>query len=96
MLVTDFDESLSITYKASRDVIAILNTDKITAYVDLSSATQSGEYSFPVKVDTGGQSIEVISQSVQSVTLKFEKSMTAQVKINAHVEGNGCRRLYQK
>lgn len=88
VLVTDFDKSLSITYKASRDVIAILNTDKITAYVDLSNATQSGEYSFPVKVDTGGQSIEVISQSVQNVTLKFEKSMTAQVKINAHVEGS--------
>lgn len=88
VLVTDFDESLTLTYKASRDTIAVLNTDKITAYVDLSNATSSGEYSFPVKVDTGGQNITIVDQSVKNVTLKFEKSMTAQIKVNAHAEGS--------
>ena len=88
VLVTDFDESLSLTYTASRDVIAVLNTDRITAYVDLSNATKSGEYSFPVKVDTGGQNITVVDQSLKNVTLKFEKSMTAQVKINVNVVGS--------
>lgn len=88
VLVTDFDESMSITYTASRDTIAVLNTDKITAYVDLSSATRSGEFSFPVKVDTGGQNIKIVNQSVKNVTLKFEKSVTAQVKVNAHTEGD--------
>ena len=39
VLVTDFDKTLDITYRASRDVISILNTDKITAYVDLSNAS---------------------------------------------------------
>ena len=63
VLVTDFDESMSLTYTASRDVIAVLNTDRITAYVDLSSATSSGEYSFPVKVDTGGQKITIVDHS---------------------------------
>lgn len=88
VLVTDFDESMSITYTASRDTITVLNTDKITAYVDLSSATRSGEFSFPVKVDTGGQNIKIVNQSVKNVTLKFEKSVTAQIKVNAHTEGN--------
>ena len=87
VLVTDYDKTLDITYKATRDVISMLNTDKITAYVDLSSATKSGEYKFPVKIDTGGQNIEVIDQSVKDATLKFEKSATAQVQINVTVEG---------
>lgn len=88
VLVTDFNESMSLTYTASRDVIAVLNTDKITAYVDLSNATSSGEYSFPVKVDTGGQNITIVDQSLKNVTLKFEKSATAQVKINVNIQGN--------
>lgn len=88
VLVTDYTESLNLTYKASRDVISMLNIDKIVAYVDLSSATKSGEYKFPVKIDTGGQNIVILEQSVKEATLKFEKSSTAQVKINVTAEGD--------
>lgn len=88
VLVSDYKKSMTITYTASRDVIAMLNTDNITAYVDLSSATKSGEYSFPVKVDTGGQNISIVEQSVKEAVLKFEKSITAQVKVNVTAEGS--------
>ncbi len=88
VLVTDYKKSMSITYTASRDVIAMLNTDSITAYVDLSGATKSGEYSFPVKIDTGGQNITIVEQSVKDAVLKFEKSATAQVKVNVTAEGS--------
>lgn len=88
VLVTDYDESLNIVYKASRDVISVLNTDRITAYVDLSSATKSGEYSFPVKVDTNGQNIIILEQSVTYATLKFEKAATAQIPIVVKAEGS--------
>lgn len=87
VLVTDFKKTMSITYTASRDVIAMLNTDNITAYVDLSGATKSGEYSFPVKIDTGGQNISVVDQTVKEAVLKFEKSASAQVKLNVIAEG---------
>lgn len=88
VLVTDYSQTVNITYKASRDVISILNTDKIVAYVDLSSATKSGEYKFPVKIDTGGQNIVILEQSVKEATLKFEKSATAQVEIDVLAEGD--------
>ena len=88
VLVTDYDETLDIVYKASRDVISVLNTDRITAYVDLSSATKSGEYSFPVKIDTNGQNIIILEQSVSYATLKFEKSATAQIPIVVKAEGS--------
>ena len=88
VLVTDFDETVDIVYTASRDVIAMLNTDKITAYVDLSSAVRSGEYNFPVRIDTGGQNITVEGQSVTEVTLKFEKSITAQVPVTVSAKGS--------
>ncbi len=88
VLVTDYDDTLDITYRATRDVISMLNVDKITAYVDLSSATKSGEYKFPVKIDTGGQNIQIIDQSVKEAVLKFEKSATAQVKINVIAQGD--------
>ncbi len=88
VLVTNYDKELSFTYTASRDVIAMLNVDKITAYVDLSGATKSGEYSFPVKIDTGGQNITIVDQSVKEATLKFEKASTAQVKVNVTAEGS--------
>lgn len=88
VLVTDYKKTMTITYTASRDVIAMLNADAIKAYVDLSAATKSGEYSFPVKVDTGGQNINIIEQSVKEAVLKFEKSTTAQVKINVTADGS--------
>ncbi len=88
VLVTDYKKTMSITYTASRDVIAMLNTDSIKAYVDLSGATKSGEYSFPVKVDTGGQNITIVEQTVKDALLKFEKSATAQVKVNVTAEGS--------
>ena len=88
VLVTDFKKTMTITYTASRDVIAMLNTESITAYVDLSGATKSGEYSFPVKVDTGGQNITIVEQSVKEAVLTFEKSTTAQVKVNVTAEGS--------
>ncbi len=87
VLVTDYKKAVTITYTASRDVIAMLNTDNIKAYVDLSGATKSGEYSFPVKIDTGGQNISVVDQTVKEAVLKFEKSASAQVKINVSAEG---------
>ncbi len=87
VLVTDYNQTLDITYEASRDVIAVLNTDKIIAYVDLTSATNSGEYRFPVKIDTGSQAINITAQSIKEATLKFEKSTTAQVPVNVAVEG---------
>lgn len=87
VLVTDYNKSMTITYTAGRDVIAMLDTEKIKAYVDLSDATKSGEYSFPVKVDTGGQNITIVGQSVNEATLKFEKSASAQVKVDVLAEG---------
>jgi len=87
VLVTDYDKTLSITYTAGRDVIAMLNTEKIKAYVDLSGATKSGEYDFPVKIDTGGQNITIVNQTVKTATLKFEKSISAQVKVDVIADG---------
>ena len=88
VLVTELNEKLSVTYTATRDVIAVLNTEKITARVDVSSVTKSGEYNLPVKIDTGNQSINIINQSVNSVNLKFEKSAKAQIGINVIAEGS--------
>ncbi len=88
VLVTDYNKTMSITYTASRDVIAMLKTDSIKAYVDLSGATKSGEYSFPVRVDTGGQNITIVDQTVKEAVLKFEKSTTAQIKVNVTAEGS--------
>ena len=42
---------------------------------------------FPVKIDTGGQNINIVDQSVTEVTLKFETSYVAQVKVNVNFEG---------
>lgn len=88
VLVTNYNKALSFTYKASRDVIAMLNVDKITAYVDLSGVTKSGKHNLPVRIDTGGQNINVIDQSVKEVTLEFEKAATAQIKVNVTAEGS--------
>lgn len=88
VLVTDYNETLSITYTANRDVIATLSTDKITAHVDLSSVTKSGEYNLPVKIDTNGQNITIENQSVKTAVLNFEKSASAQIKINVNAEGS--------
>lgn len=88
VLVSDFDQTMSITYKASRDVISILDTSKITAQVDLSSVTNSGEYKLPIKIDTGGENITIVDQTVKEAVLKFEKNQKAQININVSFEGS--------
>ena len=87
ILTTDYNETLSIRVSGRRDLLAVLNRDRITAYVDLSSANKAGEYSCPIVVDLGGQNVTLEYQSKTHATLYFEESDIKYVEIEADVEG---------
>ncbi len=87
-IMTTIEDTLSVKVSGSRDTIALMNPDKITAYLDLSKVTRSGEYDLPVKVDLGSQNLTVVSQSISTIKVKFDKNIVANIKVNVKVSGD--------
>lgn len=86
-VMTLIEETVSVRVSGSRDTIALMNPNKITASVDISNVTRSGEYDLPVKIDLGGQNLKLIEQSVDTVKVKFDTNIVSSVKVNVEVKG---------
>lgn len=86
-IMTTVDETVSVRVSGSRDTIALMNHNKITAYLDLSNVTRSGEYDLPVRIDLGGQNLELVEQSVETVRVRFDTNIVSSVKVNVTVTG---------
>lgn len=89
LLVTDLSGmTTDIRVEARRDVLAMLNYDKITAKVDLSTVNKAGKYSsLPIRVDFGGQPVELVSQTKRTVALQFDAAKTVQIKVDVDASG---------
>lgn len=86
-IMTAIEETVSVRVSGSRDTIALMNPGKITASVDLSNVTRSGEYDLPVKIDVGGQNLKLLEQSVETVKVRFDENTVSNVKVNVKVTG---------
>lgn len=86
-IMTTVDETVSIRVSGSRDTIALMDPDKITATLDMSNVTQSGEYDLPVKINLGNQNLKLVSQSIDTVKVRFDTNKVVNVKVNATVSG---------
>ncbi len=87
-IMTTIEDTVSIKVSGSRDTIALMDTNKITASLDMSNVTRSGEYDLPVKISLGDQNIALIDQSIESVKVRFDKNIVKSVKIDTTVEGD--------
>lgn len=86
-IMTAIEDTVSVRVSGSRDTIALMNPNKITASLDLSKVTRSGEYDLPVKIDLGGQNISLVSQSIETVKVRFDKNVVSNIKVNVKVSG---------
>ncbi len=86
-IMTLIEDTVSVRVSGSRDTIALMDNSKITASLDMSKVTRSGEYALPVKIDVGGQNVKVVSQTVDTVKVKFDKNVVSSVKVNVNVIG---------
>jgi len=86
-IMTAIDETVSIRVSGSRDTIALMDYEKITATVDMSNVTKSGEYDLPVRINLGSQNLKLVSQSVETVKVRFDTNKVANIKINVDVSG---------
>ncbi len=87
ILVTVPDETVDVKIEGKREILALVSKDKVSAKIDISSVTKAGEYDLPVVIDVDGQTVTTLSQSVNTLTLKFEKAVKAQFTIDAITEG---------
>lgn len=87
IMVTELNRTVDVRLEGRRAQLALISKEKVSAAVDLATVTKPGEYALPVLVTVDGQSVQTISQSVQTVTLKFEKSISAQFTVEAAVKG---------
>ncbi len=86
-IMTVVDQKVDVRVSGSRDTIALMNRQKITATLDLSNVTQSGEYDLPVLVDLGNQNLTKVEQSIDTVRVRFDTNKVSNVKVNVKVEG---------
>ncbi len=86
-IMTSIDETVSIRVSGSRDTVALMDHKKITASLDMSNVTKSGEYDLPVKINLGNQNLKLVSQSVDTVKVRFDTNKVVNVKVNVDVTG---------
>lgn len=87
-VMTAIEETVSVRVSGSRDTVALMNPNKITASVDISNVTRSGEYDLPVKIDVGGQNLKIVDQSVETVKVKFDANVVSSIKVDVKVTGD--------
>ena len=86
-IMTVVDQKVDVRVSGSRDTIALMNRQKITATLDLSNVTKSGEYDLPVLIDLGNQNLTKVEQSIDTVRVRFDTNKVSNVKVNVKVEG---------
>lgn len=86
-IMTSIDETVSIRVSGSRDTVALMDHNKITATLDMSNVTKSGEYDLPVRINLGNQNLKLVSQSVDTVRVQFDTNKVVNIKVNVDVTG---------
>lgn len=87
-IMTTIEDTLDIRVSGSRDTIALMNSNKITASLDMSNVTRGGEYDLPIKVDMGGQNLKLIEQSIDTVKVRFDENIVSNIPVNVTVTGS--------
>ncbi len=87
ILVTVPDETVDVQIEGKREILALISKDKVSAKIDISSVTKAGEYDLPVVIGVDGQTVTTLSQSINTLTLKFEKAVKSQFTIDAITKG---------
>ncbi len=87
ILVTAPEGTVDVKIEGRREKLALVSKDKVTAMISLASVTKPGEYDLPVNIVVDGQSITTVSQSVETMTLKFEKAVKAQFTVDVITKG---------
>ncbi len=86
-IMTVVDQTVDVRVSGSRDTVALMDPKKITASLDLSNVTQSGEYDLPVIIDLGGQNLTKEEQSIDTIRVRFDTNRVANIKVNIKVSG---------
>lgn len=81
VMMTEIDTTVSVRVRGSRDAIAMMDEAAITADVDLKNVSHIGEYDLDVRVSLGNSNLEIVSQSVKTVKVKFDKKVTIPVTL---------------
>ena len=81
VMMTEVDKTVSVRVRGSRDAIAMMDESAITASIDLKNVTHIGEYDLDVKVSLENSSLEIVSQSVKTIKVKFDKKVTVPVTL---------------
>ena len=87
-IMTIVDQKVDVCVSGSRDTIALMNRQKITATLDLSNVTKSGEYDLPVLIDLGNQNITKVEQSIETVKVQFDTLKVSNIKVNVNIKGD--------
>jgi len=87
ILVTIPEETVDVQIEGRRENLALIGKDKVSARIDISSVTKPGEYDLPIVIGVDGQTVTTVNQSIDKITLKFEKAVKTQFTVEAATEG---------
>ncbi len=87
ILVTIPEGTVDVKIEGRREKLALINKEKVTAMISLSSVTKPGEYQLPINIVVDGQAVTTVSQSVERMTLRVEKAVKAQFMVSVVAKG---------
>ncbi len=93
ILVDPPEVTVDVKIEGRREIMARVNKDKVSATVDISTVFKAGTYEPEIKIEVDGEAVTTLYQSMDTVTLKFEKLVTETIEVDPVVKGNvaeGC------
>ncbi len=79
-VISGYDYTVNLTLQGARSDVDRISADDVTAYVDVSEITESGEHTLNIMVDTP-KGVNVIGRSVNIIRVYADKSISVSVPV---------------
>lgn len=87
VLINEKPSSISIKLRGSRAMLAKINKEDITAYIDLNGYNQAGTFSFPMSVRLPYEEIRVVEKKPDSLSVTIDKLITRSLPVTIKTIG---------
>ncbi|MCD7776716.1 MAG: hypothetical protein LUH54_05045 [Firmicutes bacterium] len=86
VVYSGYDETVDVTLRGRKNLLSGITTDDLAVTADVTSLTETGDFSLPVKI-TPPEDSEVISVSSDMVTVSLDKKSSIEVDVRVQYSG---------
>lgn len=87
VITSETVEAVSLKVRGSRNMLANVNKNNISAYIDLSGCSETGSYSLPIHVRLPYEELSIIDKSPYNVNIVVDKIIERDFDLNIITNG---------